>query len=455
VIYSFLRSAAGVALRWYYSDVTFVGTDRIPERGPVLVAVNHPNALVDVLVAGRAVPRQLMFTAKATLFANPVAAAALRSLGVLPLRRASDEPNRGLAVDPTRNADSFAAVAEALSKSRAILIFPEGKSHDEPAMAPARTGAARMVLHARDTRQVTGIQILPIGLIFERKDRPRSRILAIVGEPIDVDALIASSERPVVALTAAIDERIRSLTLNYPTIDEAERDARLARILQSIIRHEAPAVSSGAAFRDRAEIARMLPVLRQALTAKDEGTRSRATALEAALLDFDARLRALRVSPDDFTISRGVGPGAVFVLRETAVLLLAGPVAIWGWLNHLLPFNAALLAGSRVRHSAADPAMRAIVAGAAFVLMMYMLQGAAVSLVFGPWWGLAYVISLPIAADINLRMRDRLYRALRRARSFLRFRSAPALQDDLVAQATSLRAEAVAVARAGGLRDLT
>lgn len=451
MIYSFLRSAAGVALRWYYSDVTFVGTDRIPEQGPMLVAVNHPNALVDVLVAGRAVPRQLMFTAKATLFTNPVAAAILRSLGVLPLRRASDEANRGLAVDPSRNADSFAAVADALSNSRAILIFPEGKSHDEPAMAPARTGAARMVLHARETRQVAGIQILPIGLIFERKDRPRSRILALVGEPIDVDPLIASSANPVVELTAIIDERIRSLTLNYPTIEEAERDARLARVLQSIIRYEAPAVSSGGAFRDRAQIARMLPTLREALTAKDEATRSRATALEAALLDFDARLRSMMVSPDDFTISRGIGPGAVFVLREAAVLLFAGPVALWGWVNHLLPFNAALLAGRRVKNSAADPAMRAIVAGAAFVLMMYMLQGAAVSLIAGPWWGLAYVASLPIAADINLRMRDRLHRALRRARSFLRFRSTPALQDELVSRAARLRTEVVSLARAGGL----
>src|SRR4051794_5958857 len=61
VIYSLLRSAAGVALRWYSADVTFVGVERIPAEGPLLVAVNHPNALVDVLVAARATRRQLKF----------------------------------------------------------------------------------------------------------------------------------------------------------------------------------------------------------------------------------------------------------------------------------------------------------------------------------------------------------------------------------------------------------
>jgi len=120
VIYSLLRSAAGIALRWYYADVTFVGVDRIPDRGPILVVVNHPNALVDVLVAARAVPRQLRFTAKATLFANPFTRALFHSVGVLPLRRASDESASGEAPDPSRNAQAFAAVAEALEQSAAV-----------------------------------------------------------------------------------------------------------------------------------------------------------------------------------------------------------------------------------------------------------------------------------------------------------------------------------------------
>jgi glycerol-3-phosphate O-acyltransferase/dihydroxyacetone phosphate acyltransferase len=454
VIYSLLRSAAGVALRWYYADLTIVGADRAPERGPLLVVVNHPNALVDVLVAARAVPRRLMFTAKATLFANPVAAFTLRSLGVLPLRRASDEAASGTALDPARNAQSFDAVAEALSRSAAILIFPEGKSHDEPALAPARTGAARMVLHARDTRHVAGIRIVPIGLVFERKDRPRSRIVAVVGDVIDADPLIAQSQDAVADLTSAIDTSLRALTLNYSSVENADRDARLARTLHALLRFEAPPVSNPGAFRERTEIARVLPALRQVLTSERADLRHRALSFESALTEFEGRLRAARISVDDFTIARDTGSGLAFLLRESVVLLFAGPVAFWGWLNHVVPFRAALLAGGRAKHSAADPAMRTIVAGAAFVMMMYMLQGAAVTILAGPWWGLGYVVSLPVAADINLRMRDRLHRAVRRARSYLFFRGRPAVQDDLTAQARVLRAEAVALANASGLVDI-
>jgi 1-acyl-sn-glycerol-3-phosphate acyltransferase len=451
VIYSLLRSAAGIALRWYYADVTFVGVDRIPDRGPILVVVNHPNALVDVLVAARAVPRQLRFTAKATLFGNPFTRVLFHSVGVLPLRRASDEAARGEAPDPSRNAQAFAAVAEALEQSAAILIFPEGKSHDEPALAPARTGAARMVIQARDTRQVVGIRIVPIGLVFERKERPRSRIVAIVGDAIDADPIILGGSDAVSALTAAIDAALRRVTLNYSTVEEAERDATVARTVEALLRFDAPAVATGNDFRVRTEIARLLPGLREVLETKEGRLGQRARDLENSIVHFAERLKTIRISLDDFTIDRGVGRGAGFVLRETAWFILAAPFALWGWLNHLLPFNAALLAGKRARESHADPAMRAIVAGAAFVLMMYMLQGAAVTLVAGPWWGLAYVLSLPITADINLRMRDRLHRALRRARTYLLFRARPRLQDSLTDEARVLRAEVVALAQAGGL----
>lgn len=449
MIYSLLRTAAAVALRWYYADVTIVGSERVPLTGPLIVAVNHPNALVDVLVAGRAVPRRLRFTAKATLFSNPAAARILGWLGVVPLRRATDEAGASSG-DPSRNAQVFDAIAASLAQGRAILIFPEGKSHDEPAMAPLRTGAARMAVHARTTFGVTGTRVLPVGLIFERKDRPRTRAMAIVGAPIDVDPLIATNPDAVRDLTATIDARLRELTLNYRTIDEALGDARVSRVLAALVRFEAPSVGEPGDLRSRTEIAQLLPRLRAELLSDTSPHRQRARELDASLAALDERLREHRIALDDLTISRGVGPGAMFVVREATMVLLAGPVAMWGSINHFLPFRAALGAGGRVRHSAADPAMRTIVAGAAFVLMMYMVQGAAVTLMFGPWWGLGYVASLPVAADINLRMRERLHRALRRARTYLFFRARPALHEQLVREAAELRAEALALFDASG-----
>ena len=131
MLFVLLRSVAGIALRWFYRDITAVGLERVPTNAALLVVVNHPNALVDALLVIWLVPRRVLITAKATIFRNPIAGALLRWLGVVPLRRASDEAQQGGSPSPARNKETFRAVYDALRSNGTVLIFPEGKSHDE------------------------------------------------------------------------------------------------------------------------------------------------------------------------------------------------------------------------------------------------------------------------------------------------------------------------------------
>jgi 1-acyl-sn-glycerol-3-phosphate acyltransferase len=203
MLYWLLRWIAATALRWYYRDIRVVGTENIPLKGPVIFAVNHPNALVDALVAGTVIRRRIRLTGKATLFERPALALFLRWAGVVPLRRASDEARHGRnGLTPARNAESFRELGDVLSRGGAMLIFPEGKSHSEPRLAPLKTGIARIALEARDVRGVRGLTIVPIGLIFERKEKPRSRVVVQVGEPVSVDELAESGTGAVASRPA-------------------------------------------------------------------------------------------------------------------------------------------------------------------------------------------------------------------------------------------------------------
>jgi 1-acyl-sn-glycerol-3-phosphate acyltransferase len=211
MIYRGLRWVNGIALHWFYRDIRVTGRNRIPVSAPLLIAVNHQNALVDSLIVGWVVPRRIVMTAKATLLSNPLIALVFRVLGVVPLRRVSDEAqeSNGPPVDRSRNTGAFEEILNLLGKSGAVLIFPEGKSHNEVGLEPLKTGLARLALQARDKRSIKGVTILPLGLVFEDKGVPGTIAGVHVGEPIEMDSWPNTDH---VALTEEIAKRLRAVS---------------------------------------------------------------------------------------------------------------------------------------------------------------------------------------------------------------------------------------------------
>ena len=450
MLYALLRSVAGVALRWFYRRIDVEGMDQLPRNAPLLIVVNHPNALVDALLVGWVMPRRIVLTAKATLFENAALARLLTWIGVVPLVRSSDaRVTQGTSsIDPRRNVRAFGALGAVLRRGGAVVIFPEGITHDNPSLAPLRTGAARIALEARDEGNVRGLHIVPIGLTFERKDAPRTRVLVQVGSSIALDRWRTTGDSAVASLTEEIDARLRSVTLNFDSADDAARAAALSSVFAAFPRDEPEPVATSRSLRVEVSLARRLEEARRALTrGTDEVLRARADALLSDLVTFEERLARHSVSLDDLSISADSRHAAPFVLRESWIIALGGPVALWGALNHWLPFNAARFIARRSVESAADPAMRTIVAGAALVLVFYGAQGAVVALLAGSVAALFYVVSLPLAADVNFLLRERLSRAIHRARTYLLFRRRPKLQVQLRSELQRLRFEAVEIER--------
>lgn len=212
MIYRLLRWITGIALHWFYSDLCINGLERIPLKDPIILAASHHNALVDCLVAGWLVPRKITITAKATLKENRFVAALFSVMGVVPLRRTSDElkHTRDSTVDRGRNLQAFDNILKVLEQRGAVLIFPEGKSHSEPQLAPLKTGAARIALAAHDVKHIAGVQIVPLGINFENKGAPGSSVVAEVGDVLEIDR---EGSLEVERLTAELERRLSVVSL--------------------------------------------------------------------------------------------------------------------------------------------------------------------------------------------------------------------------------------------------
>jgi 1-acyl-sn-glycerol-3-phosphate acyltransferase len=147
----------------------------VPRDGPVLLVANHPNSLLDPMLVAAAARRPVRFLAKAPLFADVKISWLIRAVGAIPVYRRADDP-----AQMDRNEEMFRAVHTALADGAAVGIFPEGLSHNEPSLAPLRTGAARIALgaHALIGRP---FPVVPVGLVFRQRSVPLEALVLVGG----------------------------------------------------------------------------------------------------------------------------------------------------------------------------------------------------------------------------------------------------------------------------------
>ena len=453
--YRILWRIARIAVQWYYRDVEIDGADRIPRDGPVLLVANHPNELMDALFAGLVSPRQLTFTGKATLFDNPVIGAFLRHMRVVPLRRVQDDravADTGgdatvtLALGAARNAEAFSAIHAALAAGQMVLIFPEGRSWDEPRLAPIRTGAARIALSAQQAG-IRGVTVVPIGINYERKDGPRSRVLIEVAQPIALDAL-TSSQAQVDAITREIATRLYAVTLNFDDAADADDALDIATVLASVTDEVRPLEQADGPLSTKIVVARRADEIRQRLERGElpPATENRVRHIQHRLYALRQQAADLRIRLDDTALDTRYPAAGRFVLRELLLAIVGVPFALWGRVNHYLPFSLATWLGRKTSTSRSQPAMHTIVLGVVLVPLFYALQTAVIWRMWGAWSAALYATSLTPSATWDLRYRERLHRLSRRIRAWRVFRHDPALQARLRTELLGLRDEATAIA---------
>jgi 1-acyl-sn-glycerol-3-phosphate acyltransferase len=179
------------------------GAEKIPARGPAVVASNHPSYL-DPILLSLAVRRPIRFMAWSALFRVPVVGALIRSLGAFPV---DTRPGHGR--------EAFEEARKLLLAGKVVGIFPEGKRSRTGWMEPQlREGAARLALE-------TGAPLVPATIVgafrawpyFRSLPEP-ARIKVRFHDPIDSTAFVGRpQEEALPALLAEVRRRVERTLL--------------------------------------------------------------------------------------------------------------------------------------------------------------------------------------------------------------------------------------------------
>lgn len=425
-----IRGAVAAAVAVFY---------RLERRGPdvpdggVIIAANHPNSLVDPLVLYRTAGRNARPLAKAPLFEKRVIGRLIRSLGGIPVHRRQDDPAR-----MDCNEDTFRAAIDVLRAGEAIQIFPEGRSHSDPALSPLRTGAARIGLAAEAAGGWNGsIRIVPVGLTFERKPFFRGRAMALYGEAIDVADYRADHERdPYDAarlLTAELERRLHALTLNLTET----RDAELIDAAERLWARE----KGLHGWRETAPLADRLPRLQAFarglawLRARDP---QRFAELASDVRRYQRKARRMGAGEGEVPDRYRPGPTARWAATRALPAILLAPLAAVGIVVWWVPYRIVGAAVGRMRVPTDVIATYKLGASLVAMPLFLVLWVGLIGWAWGAAAAAACVVALPVIGLLTIRWWDGARATMEDLRLFGRVLSRPRRLERLSAERRAL-----------------
>ena len=400
-------SLARIGVRLFFDRLEVEGD--VPMDGPLLVVSNHTNGLVDGLVITAAMPRGVSLTAKAALKKNPLLAAVMRIANVVPFHRRQDDP-----AEVGKNVDSFVEIRQRLADGGAVCIFPEGISHSDAKLRELKSGAARIAFDFAAAHR--GLKIVPVGLHYDRKQRFRSPLFVRFGAPLDFDEWRAAHDDATPrALTGELEARIVALTANFDRVREALWLRWTAELLDSGGDDPAPLDAAPPAYARRAAL---LMQLRDDYAQAD---RDRIAALLPPLRAYRRALRRLGVEQEEVFLSMHPLRALFFVLRELELIVAGLPLFVVGAIQHGVAFALDRLLTRKLSVDLDHWASNAIFYGFAIFPLVWLIGVASVWMLAGGVWAAAYALALPFTVVYVVLYGERFVRAVRRARTFIRF----------------------------------
>jgi glycerol-3-phosphate O-acyltransferase/dihydroxyacetone phosphate acyltransferase len=227
MLYSFLKTVMQITMRVFFKSFTIRNKELIPDKGPLLILVNHPSTFMDPIVAASIVNREVYFLAKGTLFKNPILKWVLSRVNVIPVYRQNDDPAL-----MEKNKETFSKCFEHLEKGGVLLMFPEGTSITERKLRPIKTGAARIALgaEARNNFQLD-VKIITVGLNYANPHKFNKDLFINIAKPIkisDYKDTYNSDE------FKTVDELTEQIRLKMETLIIAIEDDKTDKLVKNI-----------------------------------------------------------------------------------------------------------------------------------------------------------------------------------------------------------------------------
>jgi len=181
---------------------------------PTILVSNHPNTLLDAIFAAATVEPHIKFLVNYSLYKSKFGNWFFSTFYSIPIQRPED-----VGGGKTDNTKSLAFSHEYLAGGGTLYIAAEGYSIQTIGIRELKTGAARIGLGTEvDNNWTADVQILPVGLNYDKADRFRSNLVIHVGKPFQLDSwkydYLEDPKNTVKTVTNHLTEQMQSVLLD-------------------------------------------------------------------------------------------------------------------------------------------------------------------------------------------------------------------------------------------------
>lgn len=433
MIWQILRVWISFILPGFYKKLQIKNAHFAKTKGPIIIAMNHPNAFTDPILFSILVhPIRPKFLARGDAFKPGLITWFLERIGIIPIFRIQDGGKEGL----KKNEDAYRRVNHFLKKGDKVIVFAEGLCIQERRLRPLKKGVPRMVFGSYDFLQNEELLVVPVGLNYSQADKFRSDVFINVGAPIAVKDFWEEYQKAPAKtynqFLQVLEPRMKALIthINDPQNDEAV-------VWVEILAKREFLLEKGRSFNSLADDFETLQEITGLVNKAAEEKNPALASFKIKAQDYfddlkDHKLRDWLLDP-----ARKSEQSVVTFLSRVLISLLGFPFFALALIGNYLPFKLShILTWKIIKHKEFYSSIFSGVAMVLFLLWYILLYFILKSVLPVRYWPPFFLLSSALAAAFSLWY----YPILKKTQGAVLLRLNKALAQDLRTQRAELRA---------------
>ncbi len=187
LLYRIVQPIIQLAFFFFYRSIWVNNKELFKSKGPLLLTVNHPNALIDAIVLAVYFKQPIHFLTRGDAFNTPLKRWCLSKLNMIPIYRLRDGiENLHL------NGYAFNKSKEVLKNKGIVLIFIEGICKHTHQLQPFKKGAARIALNCWNEN--IPVKIMPITIQYSSLLEPIKQIHICLNKIVTKEELTQTND---------------------------------------------------------------------------------------------------------------------------------------------------------------------------------------------------------------------------------------------------------------------